>query len=249
MRTTISDSRVAARANISSATLPLTSSTSSAMTTFIEREQRRVLPDCSMSDEGRRLDVGDEMTRASPASPPRACALSTASSAFACSGVTPGFIRAQIVDRPCPRAASPRFRRSSAVARLRRSTGTGTPPASRPTTAVGTSLTSTVLPRRPGSARESLAPDPLANHDDRRRRRARVGIRQRSSEDRRDARHRERRRGHFGDRDGLDECRRPCGRLRAMPRPAATSVSVPVPPRQRRKSATTRDSGWLAARS
>jgi len=34
--------------------------------------------------------------------------------------------------------------------------------------------------------------------------------------------------------------------VRANRRPAAKLVSVPVPSRQRRKSATTRDSGWFA---
>ena len=95
VRTTISDSRVAARANISSATLPLTSSTSSAMTTFIDASSVRssgfahVRQGAGWTSATRCACVAGQSAAA--------CALSTASSALACSGVTPGFIRAQIV--------------------------------------------------------------------------------------------------------------------------------------------------------
>ncbi len=133
-----------------------------------------------------------------------ACALSTASSAFACAGVTPGFIRAQIVIAD---ARARLHRRFVDLQRLPDLVDRREPERRRHHAHDGRRHVADedLRAEEAGIRRESLAPDPLADHDDRRRRRARVGVGQRAPEDRRDARHRERRRGHFGDRDRLDD--------------------------------------------
>ena len=173
-----------------------------------------------------------------------ACALSTASSAFACAGVTLGFIRAQIV---IPMPARGFTVASSILSGCHASKTDGNLNAAgiTPTTAVGTSLTSTCAPSRPGSAanrsRQIRSPitrtggaAALAS--------ASVSVRPRIGATR-----------VIANVEAVTSAIEmgstmpsPMRMLRARRRPAARSPSVPVPPRQRRKSATTRDSGVLA---